>query len=129
MNPSNPATPEKPRRFVVLQHIDRDGTHFDLMIENGPALATWKCPQPLSASGPLECRRIADHRAIYLDYEGPISGDRGTVTRWDRGLCQVSHADEDRWQVNFAGEKLRGDFLLLRTDAANQLWSFRRLGT
>lgn len=28
---------------------------------------------------------IADHRLLYLDYEGPVAGDRGIVECWDRG--------------------------------------------
>ncbi len=32
---------------------------------------------PMAISG----RRLAGHRRLYLDYEGPISGDRGCVTK------------------------------------------------
>ena len=28
---------------------------------------------------------LPDHRSIYLEFEGPLSGDRGTVQQCDRG--------------------------------------------
>jgi len=38
---------------------------------------------PITAPTPIV--RTPDHRAMYLDYEGPISGNRGTVRRVDAG--------------------------------------------
>ena len=39
----------------------------------------------------MDAEVLPDHRLAYLDYEGPISGDRGSVTRWDRGTYDVEH--------------------------------------
>jgi hypothetical protein len=39
----------------------------------------------LAASNTVDAQRIADHRLAYLEYEGPISGGRGTVRRLDGG--------------------------------------------
>ena len=36
-------------------------------------------PPPVGVE--IECRLLADHRLAYLDYEGPISGGRGSVAR------------------------------------------------
>jgi hypothetical protein len=33
--------------------------------------------------------RQPDHRRMYLDYQGPISGDRGEVARIASGLCRI----------------------------------------
>ena len=102
--------------FVVLRHEDRDGVHFDLMIDTGAALATWKCSRPPEAArdAPLDCRRIGDHRRIYLDYEGPISGDRGAVRRHDRGKCQIVERSPERWRIEFQGRRLIGHVTLSR---------------
>ncbi len=35
--------------------------------------------------------RLANHRPAYLDFEGPISGDRGFVTRVARGEVVAVH--------------------------------------
>ena len=48
-------------------------------------LKTWACREPPQAGVEIPCEALADHRLAYLDYEGPISGGRGSVTRWDRG--------------------------------------------
>lgn len=105
---------ENPRRFVVLQHTDKAGIHFDLMIDLGPALATWKFSQApeQAATGSLPCHRIGDHRRAYLDYEGPISSDRGHVVRHDAGDCDATSDDGLNWLVTFRGEKLSGRFRL-----------------
>lgn len=111
---------ENPRRFVVLQHTDKAGIHFDLMIDLGPALATWKfshAPENATA-GSLPCHRIGDHRRAYLDYEGPVSRDRGHVVRHDFGQCDVQTNGSLVWTVTFRGEKLSGRFRLKAADAA-----------
>jgi hypothetical protein len=115
-------------RFVVLCHIQRDGTHFDLMIDTGAALATWKLAEPPEAveHGPLACTRIGDHRTTYLDYEGPVSGDRGEVRRHDCGACTILSRRDDRWEIHFHGRRLSGSHQLLLTDPPTQGWSLRR---
>ncbi len=105
---------ERSVRFVVLRHTDRGGDHFDLMIDLGVRLATWKCLTPPEASGAggQSCTRLADHRRTYLDYEGPISGDRGRVFRHDHGLCDLLVREEHLWRLDFHGERLQGRYFL-----------------
>src|SRR4051794_24914615 len=72
-----------PLRYVVLRHDGIPDPHFDLMIESrvGGPLYTWRCFQnPVSQYVTL-AHRIANHRCHYLDYQGPLSGDRGVVSR------------------------------------------------
>jgi hypothetical protein len=75
-------------RFVVLQHTGFGDPHFDLMIETTPGakLSTWRVISPTwpPADG-AAYEPIDDHRREYLIYEGPISGDRGMVTRVSQG--------------------------------------------
>jgi hypothetical protein len=71
-----------PLHYVVLRHEGVAEPHYDLMLEVAPgsALATWRLnewpPTQHATFTPLP-----DHRRAYLTYEGPISGDRGTVRR------------------------------------------------
>jgi len=120
-------TPEKPRRFVILRHVDREGTHFDLMIEYKDVLWTWKFSEWPDGVGEKSHigQRIADHRPIYLEYEGPISGDRGMVTRVDWGDCIIEQESHDGYLVRFSGTIFTGRFSL--TPAASQSWALRRL--
>lgn len=117
-------------RFVVLAHDEpAGGLHFDLMIEQGGVLATWRCPiEPEgAAAGPLAIERLADHRLHYLTYEGPISGNRGTVRRHDEGTCTVLKHDDSDWLVEWVGRNLIGRFRLRRTRNSAQSWSLAPL--
>lgn len=101
-------------RFVVLQH-DRDGrTHWDFLLETNGRLAAWWLPSPPDEQGRLTARALADHRKFYLEYEGPISGDRGTVRRWDEGLYETECRSDVAWVVILSGRRLNGRVVLQR---------------
>lgn len=79
-------------RFVILRHEmpadAKRATHWDLLLERGETLESWALSREPAQSGlPMEvaAEKLADHRLAYLTYEGPISGDRGSVSRWDEG--------------------------------------------
>ena len=103
-------------RFVILHHLAPAGEHWDLMLEREAHLATWQmaCPPVDRAASPIECTRIGDHRKRYLEYEGPVSGGRGVVTRVDQGRFELLGADADEWILDFAGERLTGRYRLAR---------------
>ncbi len=71
-------------RYAILHH-DHPFPHWDLLIEAGAVCRTWRLLDDPAGPGPWRAEPIADHRLHYLDYEGPVSGNRGHVTRWDRG--------------------------------------------
>lgn len=83
-------------RYVVLHHTGIDQPHYDLMFE-------WDSRRPL---GCMRCsnwpptngaafERLADHRREYLEYEGPVSDNRGEVKRVEAGTCTVEVDRED----------------------------------
>lgn len=110
----------------MLHHVTGDGEHWDLMLEAGDVLATWRLATPPSAStGTIDAHHIGDHRKAYLDYEGPISGDRGHVRRIDRGTYFTVERSADRWIIEMNGSLCYGRYLLSRkpnTPAGS--WSF-----
>ncbi len=63
------------------------------MLEQGRALQTWALASAPKRGRRVNARSLPDHRLMYLDYEGPISGDRGYVTRWDCGTYVVAERD------------------------------------
>jgi DNA polymerase Ligase (LigD) len=71
-------------RYVILEH-DYPIRHWDFMLESGDVLKTWRLAAPPSPGEAVAAEPSFDHRLAYLDYEGPVSGGRGTVTRWDAG--------------------------------------------
>jgi hypothetical protein len=51
-------------------------------------LTTWRVPEwPVRQYVP--CTELRAHRRDYLNYEGPVSGNRGTVRRVVSGECRV----------------------------------------
>jgi hypothetical protein len=115
-------------RFVLLEHT-WNGIHWDLMLEAGPVLRNWAIDEPLVVGRDLAARALADHRPIYLDYEGPIAGDRGTVRRVDRGTFEVRVWEPDRVIVDLQGDQLSGvaDLWRDRSDTSRVCW-YLRLG-
>jgi hypothetical protein len=107
-----------PLRCVILHHEGVEDPHYDLFFETTPGspLATWRASRwPIQAGDYLV--RIADHRRDYLDYEGPISGDRGRVRRVYAGLCAAVALREGHLEVLFTD----GRELLLTKDSP-ELW-------
>ena len=109
-------------RFVLLRHelplkAER-GSHWDLMLENRGVLLTWELPKlppsPLPASFErLGIRRLPNHRIEYLEYEGLVSNDRGTVERVDFGVFQIySSPLKDEFSVRAIGEAYQIELLV-----------------
>jgi len=111
-------------RYVVLKHETSEGTHYDFMLEMGGALKTWSLPQSPRPALEMSAKALGDHRLVYLEYEGPISGDRGSVSRWDRGTYEVELQSESKLTVQLTGEKLIGRVLLDQKTAAQNNWQF-----
>ena len=110
-------------RFVILHHRLDDGEHWDLMLEEGDVLLTWQLlREPVNRDSlPIPARRIGNHRKAYLDYEGPLTGDRGTVRRVDSGTIEIEENTPKCVRFNLNGGRLWGSFLLrLRAEG----WSF-----
>ena len=111
-------------RFVILQHESPRGVHWDFMLETGSTLKTWALDHAPDAGEAIVATSLADHRLAYLDYEGPISGGRGTVTRWDQGLYRIEHETPTQWTVVLEGGKLQGHATLTQLPDDPQHWNF-----
>ena len=114
--------------FVLLEHDGgNDPRHWDLLVEmpGAEGLATWRLDRnPLDADDEIPARHIEDHRRLYLDYEGEISGGRGVVRRMDRGDAIVDCAG-DRVILVLSGERLSGRFEIAPSQAGPLV--FRRV--
>lgn len=71
-------------RFAILTH-DHPFLHWDLLLEAGAACRTWRLLSPPDTPGPIAAEPLPDHRRMYLDHSGSVSGNRGSVTPWDAG--------------------------------------------
>lgn len=93
-------------RYVVLHHTGFGQPHYDLMFETAPGspLATWR-----SATWPAvsDLTPLAEHRRAYLDYEGPVSNNRGQVKRVAAGTHRVIEHTPRQLQVELdTGQQL-----------------------
>jgi hypothetical protein len=108
-------------RFVILEH-DHPHLHWDLMLELDGVLRTWRLPSPPS-SAPRAATALGDHRLAYLDYQGPVSGNRGTVKRWDAGTYTIERRDDAGWVVALRGGRWSGTLTLTLGGGAD--WHLR----
>ena len=124
-------------RFVILRHeTEKDQprpAHWDLMMERGSALMTWALEEFPEAGVTITGERLLDHRLEYLEYEGPLSDDRGCVSRTASGDYETLSAGETLSEdaaalsVLMRGEIVGGSELFWKaefklTDASNQSW-------
>jgi hypothetical protein len=107
-------------RFVILEH-DHPVLHWDLMLESGAVLRTWRLAAPLRAGETIAATATFDHRPVYLDYEGPVRGDRGRVIRRESGTFAWQTQAVDRVAVRLDGAQLRGILLLEQVEGDS--WS------
>jgi hypothetical protein len=107
-------------RFVILEH-DHPTLHWDLMLECGDALRTWRLAEPPDHAGPIAATPLADHRLAYLDYEGPVSGNRGTVKRWDAGTAEIIDEGAQDLEMRVDGQRVRG---VCRLTGEGDAWRF-----
>jgi hypothetical protein len=113
-------------RFVVLLHETPAGyarrNHLDLMLESGDALLTWSLAEIPTSGSVAIAEQLPNHRLMYLDYEGPVSNDRGNVRRIDGGEFDWIEMTPTRFEVQVVGEKLRGRLVIEQDAKDAQRW-------
>jgi hypothetical protein len=114
-------------RFVVLLHElpagDGRKTHWDFMLECGGVLKTWALAEEPQVRREIAAEQLPDHRLAYLDYEGPVSGNRGVVSQFDAGSYSEVSMDAAEIAVQLDGRRLKG-MARLQQSASDQRWIF-----
>lgn len=122
-----------PHRFALLRHTVPEGfarpSHWDLLLEQDEACWTVtldELPQGFddqSNRATVEALRLPDHRKKYLEYEGPVSSERGDVKRVAGGECEWLSATAERIcvRLHFNSVGLQVDAERIEGDA----WSVR----
>lgn len=99
-------------RYVILRHELPPGneraSHYDVMFDTGETLRTWAIDAPPDLPQEQPAQKLPDHRRDYLTYEGPVSGNRGSVTRWDEGDYETKTDDGQAFVVEVTGQRLCG---------------------
>lgn len=105
-------------RFALLEH-DHPTTHWDFFLEDGPTLRSWRLHAPPQPGSSIVAEAAPAHRLLYLDYEGPVSGDRGTVWRRACGTFTWELDTATRVEVRLTGS-LSGRLVLWQVES--QWW-------
>lgn len=109
-------------RFVILEH-DWPKLHWDFLLEAGPVLRAWRLLAEPGPSRIVPAEPNTNHRLLYLDYEGPLSGNRGTVRQWDAGIFDWIENGE-RVVLDLHGAKVVGRCVLVSQDHGKMSVSF-----
>lgn len=106
----------------LLHELVDESRHVDWLIATAGAsgpLVCFRLPAPmeeLPIGEAMVVERIADHRRVYLEYEGPVSGGRGRVARIARGTVRLSPGGDDGFEIVCRWSKLEGSASLRAAD-------------
>lgn len=126
--------------FVVHKHAAR-ALHYDLRLELEGVLKSWAIPRGPSLEPSVKrlAVMVEDHPFSYKDFEGVIPEGNygaGSVIIWDRGIYRHPAARDAAesekllleglkkgdMKIVLAGEKLRGEFALVKTGKDGKSW-------
>ena len=105
-------------RFVIQKHYATH-LHYDFRLEMDGVLKSWAVPkEPPTESGVKRLAvQVEDHELSYIDFEGTIPEGMygaGKVEIWDKGTYTLKHRSKDKIQFTLQGERLSGDYVLIR---------------
>lgn len=112
---SDRENPTNSLRFALLNH-DHPTPHCDILLQEGGRLLSWSGEPGCHCRTGRSVVQRPDHRLLYLDYEGPVSGNRGHVTRIDAGRLTWIVCMPDRVRVRLSGEQYQGILELNRAE-------------
>jgi bifunctional non-homologous end joining protein LigD len=118
-------TPGK-KVYVIQEHHARH-IHWDLRLEMDGVLKSWAVPKepPLDEKTRRLAVQVEDHPLDYASFEGKIPEGQygaGDVTVWDKGTYEPVDIQKDKIIVTLNGEKLKGDYCLIKTSYQKNSW-------
>jgi len=107
------------KSIYVIQKHQATHLHYDLRLEMDGVLKSWAIPKTPSTEKGVKrlAVQVEDHPIEYADFEGTIPDGQygaGTVEIWDKGEYVMKDQKEDKLIFEIKGNKLRGDYVLLR---------------
>ena len=119
------------KNIYVIQEHDASHHHFDLRLEHNGVLLSFAIPKepPTDTKTKRLAIKVEDHPIDYATFEGTIPAGQygaGTVKIWDSGTCNLEKIEEKEIIVNIHGQKLQGNYVLLKTNfkGAKNSWLF-----
>ncbi|MFP5363522.1 MAG: DNA ligase D [Thermoleophilia bacterium] len=122
--------------FVVQEH-HATALHWDVRLERDGVLVSWAVPKglPLDPARNNLAKQTEDHPMGYATFEGDIPKGEyggGRMRIWDRGTYESHKFDDDKVEVTFHGERLRGRYGLFplkrkKGEPAGSDWMIHRM--
>jgi len=105
-------------RFVIQKH-DATHLHYDFRLEMDGVLKSWAIPKepPIESGVKRLAVQVEDHQLDYIAFEGVIPKGKygaGKVEVWDKGTYVIRHKSANKILLSLQGERLSGDYTLLR---------------
>jgi hypothetical protein len=120
-------------RYAILRHDPPPGSdrpvHWDFMLEEAEALKTWSLERAPAHDTAIRAKQLPDHRKAYLTYEGPVSENRGSVTRCDAGSYFIERSDNREMVVRLAEGSLAGIARIVRCESGDEGWLLEFIAT
>ena len=116
------------RAFVIQKHSKAGHIHWDLMLEAGPVLETYRLelpPEKLLQQATTAIK-IFDHSLKFLTYEGSVNKGKASVEIAETGTYQLLTESKERQEMQLDGKILKGKFVL--THIEDDRWEFGRRG-
>ena len=120
--PSGKIKKSSPKKLIyVIQKHHASHLHWDLRLEINGVLVSWAVPkEPPKAKG---IKRLAvmteDHPIGYEKFHGEIPKGEyggGKVEIWDSGFYELKIKDEKKIEFFIHGKKLKGLYVLVKTN-------------
>jgi DNA ligase D-like protein (predicted 3'-phosphoesterase) len=94
-------------------------------------LKSWAIPKEPSTEYGVKrlAVQVEDHEVSYIDFEGTIpegSYGAGEVEIWDKGMYTLKHRSKDKIEFTLKGEKLSGDYMLIRFKGVENWLFFKK---
>jgi len=114
--------------FVVHEH-NASHLHWDLRLEDEGVLKSWAVTKkPPKGKGVKRLAiQVEDHPLAYAKFKGRIPEGNygaGTVKIWDNGKYKLESTGSKKWVVELRGRKLKGRYVLVKTNYAKNSWLF-----
>lgn len=118
---------ENTQKFVVQKHSKAGSVHWDLMLEAGSVLETYRLDLPpekliLQTNTAI---KIFDHPLKFLTYQGSVNKGLGTVEIADCGTYTSLTANSKQQELLLQGKILEGNFRL--TLIEKDKWEFKKI--
>jgi hypothetical protein len=122
------ATDKNCCRFSIAKHEmpanSSRHSHFDLFLESQGTLLTWELSSLPTTPKKQLVRRLANHRLVYLDFQGPLSDDRGTVKLVDSGSLKWMTLESERLIAHIKGQTADGILTLTSgASSTDDVWN------